>query len=99
MAMQWSKILATAIISSLAFVGAAAQSSKKGPAYDPSKEVKIKGTVTEVQERSGTEAIVIVVKTADKAISVRLAPAEFLKEIDCWIKTGDQVEVTGAKVP
>jgi hypothetical protein len=42
---------------------------------------------------------ILVVKTADKTTLVTLAPAEFLKEIDCWIKAGDQVEVTGAKVP
>lgn len=67
--------------------------------YDPTKEVKVKGTVEEVKEVPGEfEGTRLVVKSGDKTTVVRLAPAQFLKEIDCWIKVGDQVEVVGAKV-
>jgi hypothetical protein len=99
-AKSWFKVLAISLIAVLSAVVASAQAAKTGPKYDPSKEVKIKGTVAEVKEFSGaTEATLLVVKSGDKNVIVRLAPAEFLKEIDCWIKTGDQVEIVGAKVP
>ena len=98
---SWSNALSTVVIGILALTTAWAQgNSKTGPKYDPTKEVNIKGTVTEVKEVPGEyEGTHLIVKTADKVVIVRLAPAEFLKEIDCWIKVGDQVEVTGAKVP
>jgi hypothetical protein len=73
---------------------------KTGAKYDISREVKLKGTVTEVREATApAEATVLVVKAADKgSVTVQLAPRDYLKEIDCWIKVGDQVEVTGAKM-
>lgn len=95
---SWSKGLAAAIVMLLLVGIALAQTSKAGPKYDPTKEIKLKGTVTEVRE-SATDPIILVVKSNDKTTSlVRLAPRDYLKEIDCWIKVGDQVEVTGSKV-
>ena len=99
-AKSWFKVLAISLITTLAVIAATAQASKTGPKYDPTKETKIKGAVAEVKESTGsTDPTILVVKTGDKIVLVRLAPAAFLKEIDCWIKVGDQVEITGAKVP
>lgn len=96
----WSKVLAISLLTVLTVITAAGQASKTGTKYDPTKEVKVKGVVSEVRESPGAlDPTILVIKTADKITLVRLAPAEFLKEIDCWIKVGDQVEVTGAKVP
>ncbi len=74
--------------------------SKNGPRYDTSKEVTIKGEVQEVRQLSADQNVTqLVVKSGDKTVLVYLAPAEFLKDIDCWIKAGDQVEVVGSKTP
>jgi hypothetical protein len=99
-AKTWSRVLAVFLLIGIFASCAMAQSKAAGSKYDPSKEVKLKGTVAEVKESANAgDATVIVVKTADKTTLVQLAPAEFLKEIDCWIKPGDTVEVVGAKVP
>lgn len=97
---SWSRILAISMLSILAATAAWAQAAgKTGPKYDLTKEVKLKGTVTEVKQPAvSTELTVLVVTSGDKTILVQLAPADFLKEIDCWVKAGDQVEVTGARV-
>jgi hypothetical protein len=97
---SWSRVLAVSLITILAVVAAAAQSSKTSAKYDPTKEVKVKGIVSEVKESPGAmDPTILIVKSGDKTTSVLLAPAEFLKEIECWVKAGDEVEVTGAKVP
>jgi hypothetical protein len=94
------EVLAFSIFIAIASSICAQTANKSGPKYDPTKEIKIKGTVTEVKEFvGGTEPTLLIVKAGDKTTTVRLAPAEFLKEIDCWIKAGDQVEVVGAKAP
>jgi len=98
--LSWSKVLAILLIFSLAgCVAAWAQAGKTGPKYDKSQEVKFKGTVSEVRDGTAPNQLTaLVVKSGEKITLVQLAPAEYLKEIDCWVKTGDQVEVTGAKV-
>lgn len=99
-ARTWSRVLATSLILILLASLGFAQTKAPAAKYDPTKEVKIKGTVAEVKESpNAAEPTVLVVKTADKTALVQLAPAEFLKEIECWIKAGDTVEVVGAKVP
>ncbi len=98
---SWSKVLAASLMISLLTLTALAQGTgKTGPKYDTANEVKVKGTVSEVREPSApTEPIVLVVTTADNTTTVvQLAPRGYLKEIDCWVKAGDVVEVTGAKV-
>lgn len=91
------------VIAAVALVVPAAWSqsaSTTGPRYDLTKEVKVSGTVEQVRETPGEwEGIHLVVKSGDRTVIVHLAPAEFLKELDCWIKVGDQVEVVGAKAP
>lgn len=97
---SWSNILAISFVFFLITTSALAQTAgKAGPKYDVTKETTLKGTVTQVMEGAGaTDPTVLTVKVADKVVSVRLAPKDYLKEIDCWIKTGDVVEITGAKV-
>ncbi len=98
---SWSKFLAVSLMICLASLTALAQAADKfGPKYDITKEVKFKGTVSEVKEPAApTGPIVLVVTGADNSSTlVQLAPRDYLKEIDCWVKVGDAVEVTGAKV-
>lgn len=96
---SWSKVLALSLILLLTTVVASAQAGKNGPKYDVTKETKLKGTVTQVVEgAAGTDVTTITVKINDKVVNVQLAPKDYLKEIECWVKVGDAVEVTGAKV-
>lgn len=95
----WSNVLALAFVIFLATISASAQAGKNGPKYDASKETKLKGTVTQVVEGAvATDPTVLTIKVSDRVVTVDLAPKDYLKEIDCWIKVGDVVEVTGAKV-
>jgi hypothetical protein len=48
-ATSWFRVLAISFITILVAVAASAQASKSGPKYDPTKEIKIKGTVSEVK--------------------------------------------------
>jgi hypothetical protein len=97
---SWSNVLAISFVVLLMTLSASAQTSgKTGPKYDRTKEVTLKGTVTQVIEPAGaSDPTVLTVKVSDKVVTVQLAPKNYLKEIDCWIKVGDAVEVTGAKV-
>lgn len=97
---SWSNVLALSFVILLTTIGAFAQTSgKNGPKYDVTKEIRLKGTVTQVTEGAGAmDPTVLMVKVSDNVVSVSLAPKDYLKEIDCWIKVGDVVEVTGAKV-
>ncbi len=94
---SWSKTLAISIFFSLLCAASLAQSGS--PKYDITKEVTIKGTVAEVrQPPNPSDPTSLVVKVGDTTTIVQLAPAGFLKDMDCWIKAGDQVEVKGAKI-
>ena len=97
---SWSNVLALSFVIFLTTIGASAQTAgKNGPKYDITKETKLKGTVTQVTEGAGpTDPTVLTIKVGENVVGVRLAPKDYLKEIDCWIKVGDVVEVTGAKV-
>jgi hypothetical protein len=98
---SWSKFLAASLmISAISLCAFAQGTGKTGPKYDTTKEVKFQGTVSEVRESpTPTDPIILVVTVADKTTTlVQLAPRDYLKEIDCWVKAGDTVEVTGAKV-
>jgi len=96
----WSNVLALSFFLFLTTIGAPAQTAgKNGPKYDVTKETKVKGTVTQVTEGAGTmDPTVLTIKAGEKVVSVQLAPKDYLKEIECWVKVGDVVEVTGAKV-
>lgn len=98
---SWSRFLALSLATLLLTIAALAQTSTKDVTkYDVSKEIKLKGSVTNVIEgATPTDPVVLTVKTPDRTATVKLAPKDYLKEIDCWVKVGDTVEITGAKVP
>ncbi len=97
----WSKTLFIAAL--MACISSAAwgqRAAKTGPKYDSANEVKIKGVVVEVREVPGQpEGTQLVVKTDTKTVLVRVAPTDFLKEIDTTFNKGDEVVVVGAKAP
>ena len=73
------------------------------PRYDVTKEVTIKGVVTDVVDRtcpvSGGMGAHLVLKLAEvNSIEVHLAPTKFVKNYELVFKKGDQVEVIGSKV-
>ena len=96
----WSNVLALSLLLAITAIAVSAQTAAKpGSKYDVTKETKLKGTITQVTEGAGiTDPTVLTLKAGDKVISVELAPKDYLKEIECWVKVGDVVEVTGAKV-
>ncbi len=76
-----------------------AAGQKTGPKYDPSTETKIKGTIEEIKTIPGDmEGIHVVLKTANGNVLVHMAPKEFLDLVECNLKQGDEIEVTGSKV-
>jgi len=91
----------TIALAALVLPVAWAQKSKDtGPKYDPTQEIKIKGTVEEIREVPGQwEGIHLVVKTQSSTVLVHVGPSAFLKEMDTAFKTGDVVEVKGSKAP
>jgi hypothetical protein len=95
-----SNVLALSLFLTLTTIAVSAQAAgKPGSKYDVTKETKLKGTITQVIEGAGTtDPTILTLKSGDKVISVELAPKDYLKEIECWVKVGDVVEVTGAKV-
>jgi hypothetical protein len=82
----------------LSTVGLSQSTSKTGPKYDTTKEVKIKGVIEEVRDvptaAGGTQ---LVVKTDSKSVLVYVGPGQFLKELEMSFNKGDQVDVTGCK--
>ncbi len=97
---SWSRILVIVFANALLTPLAWSQGpGKTGPKYDPANEVKVIGTVTEIREVPGEwEGVHLLVKSGEQTVIVHLAPAKFLKELDCSIKAGEQVEV-GSKAP
>lgn len=97
----WAKALFIAVVVAWISSGAWGQHpGKTGSKYDTANEVKITGVIEEVREVPGEfESTRLVVKTDTKTVLVRVAPTEFLKEIDTSFNKGDQVAVLGAKAP
>ena len=78
-------------------------SNLTAPQYNPSTEITLKGTVTEISDRvcpiSGGMGFHFILKTADaKTIEVHVATSKFVKDFEMGVKVGDQVEVLGSKV-
>jgi hypothetical protein len=69
------------------------------PKYDPTHEVKVKGTVEDIKIVPGAlEGVHVILKSADQAILVHIAPERFLKEMDSEFSKGDELEVIGCKI-
>jgi hypothetical protein len=72
---------------------------KTGPAYDFSKEVKLKGSIEEIKMVPGDfEGVHVMLKTSSETILIHLAPEGFLKMLDFIATKGDSMEVTGCKI-
>jgi hypothetical protein len=67
-----------------------------GPKYDPSAEVKLKGSIEEVKNIA--EHTHLLIRTAGQLQEVYLAPADFLADLECSFSKGDEVEIVGSKV-
>lgn len=95
----WLEILLSAALLTLVLPAAAGQKVKDtGPKYDVANEVKIKGVIEDVTEVPGNfQGTHLIVKTDTGTVTVCVAPAAFLKEMDTSFKKGDEVVVTGAK--
>ncbi|HTW31887.1 MAG TPA: hypothetical protein VMD76_09420 [Candidatus Sulfotelmatobacter sp.] len=95
---SWHALVALSAL--LMLTPAAFAQKNTGPKYDIANEVKIKGTVEDIREVPGEfQGTHLVIKTDTGTVLVRLAPADFLKEMDASFNKGDQVVVTGAKAP
>jgi DNA/RNA endonuclease YhcR with UshA esterase domain len=80
-----------------------AAETRNAPRYDVTREVTVKGAVTEVTDRtcpvSGGMGAHLMLKVADgSSIEVHLAPTKFVKNYELVFSKGDQVEVIGSKV-
>ena len=69
------------------------------PKYDAAKEVKIKGTIEDIQEvEMGKEKhILLILKAADQSYDVCVCPPAFLKEFEMTFEKGQELNVVGAK--
>ena len=98
---MWYQLLC--IGSLLILISQAAPAQKvavTGPQYNVANEVKVTGTIEEIREVPGQfQGTHLVVKTDKGTVLVRLAPADFLKEMEASFNKGDQVVVVGCKAP
>lgn len=90
--------LALVVFIILAFSLSVAQSRNSGPKYDKSQEAKIKGVVDEFRVLPEGGAAIVVKTGGDNTVLVRLAPDEFLKEMEIAFEKGQSVEIVGAKL-
>ena len=105
---RWMLALATVVALAVAVSAQKPSDIYKGLKYDKTTEVKIHGTIEEVQEFecpvSGMEkssAILgshALIKTADGSIVVHIAPVKFMKEYGLEITKGDSVDIVGSKL-
>ena len=98
-ARQWLLVgISTLIV--LATTAALAQ----GPGmrqYDPKTEVKVLGTVEDVQQqngRHGWSGTHLILKTDSETLDVHLGPSSFLAQKGFSFAKGDKLEVTGSRV-
>jgi len=78
----------------------AAQGMHKGamtPAYDPAKETSIQGTVDRVTT-GRMMGVHLVVKTAEKTVTVMVGPQWFLNDKKFSFAKGEELKVTGSPV-
>jgi hypothetical protein len=78
-----------------------AQTVKPPDTYDPSGEIKIKGTIVALISTRGADDVVGVhmdVKTDKGVVRVQVGPALFIGENNFWFQCDDEVEIVGAMV-
>jgi hypothetical protein len=71
--------------------------------YDVAAEVTLKGVVDEVKQHAhqgvARQGVHVSLKTADAIYDIHLGPAAFVRRISLTLAKGDEIEVTGSKVP
>ncbi len=97
----WSRVAGSVAVLVLAsLLGLAQSTSKTGPKYDLTNEVKIKGVIEDIREVPGSiPGTQLFVKTDTKTVQVYVGPGDFLNEIEVSFNKGDQVNIVGAKAP
>src|SRR5690348_17512876 len=94
----WLAVALVALLAVLSSPGWGDQQKANVPKYDATKEVTLKGVVTDVVDRtcpvSGGMGAHLMLKLGDgSSIEVHLAPTKFVKSYELVFKKGDQVEV------
>jgi len=84
------------------WLGASAAMLAQGgaPAYDPSAELTVSGTIAHVVSLASPDGVVGVhldFKTPDGMLNVHVAPAIFIGQANFWFFADDQLEIVGAK--
>lgn len=101
------KAFLTAIATVLLIIPLAAGQSAGGNGqgsrrYNPATEITVTGTVAEVQQFNrggGWGGTHLALKTDHGTLDVHLGPSRFLAEKKFTFAKGDQLEVTGSKIP
>jgi len=95
--------IATALlIIPLAAAQSAGGNGQGGRRYNPATEITVTGTVAEVQQYTrggGWGGTHLTLKTDHATLDVHLGPTRFLAEEKFSFAKGDQLEVTGSKIP
>lgn len=94
------KISITILVVTLGFV-ALAQGQRGMRNYDPQTEVKIKGTVEEVQQQAGRNGQMgthLTLRTDAGQLLVHVGPSAYIADKQFSFAQGDEIEVLGSKV-
>jgi len=99
----WLGVLLVCLLAALSLPALGDQQKANVPKYDATKEVTLKGVVTDVVDRtcpvSGGMGAHLMLKLGDgSSIEVHLAPTKFVKSYELVFSKGDQIEVIGSKV-
>ena len=99
---RWMLVGVAVVAVALAASGQKPSDVYRGLKYDKATEVKIHGSVEEIQDFdcpiSGSLGSHAVMKSSDGSIVVHVAPVKFMKEYGLEINKGDNVEIIGSKV-
>lgn len=72
-----------------------------GRNYDPKSEVKLSGTIDDIQQHAGRHGwmgIHLMLKTDTGTVEVHVGPAAYVSEQKLTFAKGDTIEVLGSKV-
>ncbi len=82
-------------------LAAFAQGPSRTRNYDPKTEVKMKGTVADVQQHPGKRGGTgthLILKTESGSLPVHVGPSSYIAKKQFSFSKGDQIEVLGSKV-
>lgn len=92
----------TAFFMAVVFFASTAMAQRKmARMYNPATEVKVNGTIEEVQQIQGRGAwsgTHLTLKTDSGTLQVHIGPSSYLSEKGFSLTKGDKVEVLGSKV-